>query len=166
MKIIGIDPGLTKTGWGLVSCSNNNLSFIASGTIHTNAKEPIHKRILTIHQGIYHITSTYQPEIAAIEETFINNNPSSSLKLGHARGAIMLSLSLQEDLKIFEYSTTAVKKSVVGVGRADKNQVGTMIKHLLPNSNAKSEDEADALAVAICHNNHSNIPTFNLNLKS
>lgn len=154
MKILGIDPGLTKTGWGLILTNNNNLSFIASGTIYTDAKDPIHKRICYIHQNISQIIDLYQPNHAAIEKTFINTNPTSSLKLGHARGAIMLSLSLKNDLEIFEYSTTAVKKAVVGVGRADKNQVATMIKYLLPKSLAKTEDESDALAVALCHNNN------------
>ena len=156
MKILGIDPGLTKTGWGLISSINNNLSFIDSGTIYTNPKQPIHERISYIHQNIMEMVAKYQPNHAAIEETFINTNPLSSLKLGHARGAIMLSLSLNQGLEIFEYSTTAVKKAVVGVGRADKNQVGAMIKYLLPKSLAKTEDEADALAVAICHNNNAN----------
>lgn len=154
MKILGIDPGLTKTGWGLISCANNNLSFIDSGTIYTNPKQPLYQRIAHIHQNIVQVVDLHQPNQAAIEETFINNNPLSSLKLGHARGAIMLSLSLNEGLDVFEYSSTAVKKAVVGVGRADKKQVGAMIKFLLPKSLAKTEDEADALAVAICHNNH------------
>ncbi len=154
VKILGVDPGLTKTGWGLISCDGNNISFLASGTIYTNAKESIHQRISHLHHGIIEVVKLYNPHQAAIEETFINNNPTSSLKLGHARGALMLSLSLNKDLEIFEYSTTAVKKAVVGVGRADKNQVATMIKYLLPKSSAKTEDESDALAVAICHNNH------------
>jgi crossover junction endodeoxyribonuclease RuvC len=155
MIILGVDPGLTKTGWGLISCINNNLSFIASGTIYTVVKEPIHKRIACLHRGLFDVVKQYQPHQAAIEETFINTNPASSLKLGHARGAIMLTLSLNEELEIFEYSTTAVKKAVVGVGRADKHQVATMIKYLLPKSTAKTEDESDALAIAICHNNNS-----------
>jgi crossover junction endodeoxyribonuclease RuvC len=154
MKILGVDPGLTKTGWGLISSINNNLSFIASGTIYTDAKQPIYKRILHLHKNIIEVVSSYQPDQLAIEETFINSNPTSSLKLGHARGAIMLSLTLNNNLDIFEYSTTAVKKAVVGVGRADKNQVATMIKYLLPSSSAKTEDESDALAVAICHNSY------------
>ena len=156
MRILGIDPGLTKTGWGLISSVNNNISFIASGTIYTNPKEQIHQRIHYLHTNIMEVIFQYNPKQAAIEETFINTNPLSSLKLGHARGAIMLSLALNKDLEIFEYSTTAVKKAVVGVGRADKNQVGAMIKYLLPKSIVKTEDESDALAVAICHCNHSN----------
>lgn len=154
MKILGIDPGLTKTGWGLISVKNNSLSFIASGTIYSNAKELLHQRIFYLHQNIEEVVKTFQPNHVAIEKTFINKNPTSSLKLGHARGAIMLSISLNTDLEIFEYSTTAVKKAVVGVGRADKNQVAAMIKYLLPKSLAKTEDESDALAVAICHNNN------------
>jgi crossover junction endodeoxyribonuclease RuvC len=154
MKILGIDPGLKKTGWGLISVKENNISFIASGTIKTNEKQPLHKRIVDIHQGLIRVTELYKPNQAAIEETFINSNPISSLKLGHARGVAMLSLSLSKNIEIFEYSATAVKKAITGFGRADKNQIATMIKYLLPNSDSKTEDESDALAIAICHNNH------------
>jgi crossover junction endodeoxyribonuclease RuvC len=157
MKILGIDPGLNKTGWGLISVEGNNISFIDSGTIKTNAKDPIHKRIVHIHKNIIKIMEQHKPHQAAIEETFINNNPISSLKLGHARGVIMLSLSLNNNIDIFEYSATAVKKTITGFGRADKNQISVMIKYLLPSSNAKTEDESDALAIAICHNSHSQL---------
>jgi crossover junction endodeoxyribonuclease RuvC len=152
--ILGIDPGLTKTGWGIISVKQNNISYIASGTIHTDAKQEMAERLNFLHQNISQILSNYKPDEAAIEETFVNKNPVSSLKLGQARGAIILSLSLA-NIKIAEYASTSVKKAVVGVGRAEKHQVGAMIKILLPKSNCKSEDEADALAVAICHNNNS-----------
>ncbi len=153
MKIIGIDPGLTKTGVGIIEVKNNSLSFISSQTIHTSASDSLVSRLTKFHESLTEIIKNYQPDEAAIEETFVNNNPVSSLKLGHARGALILTLGLC-GLKVTEYSTTAVKKAVTGVGRADKNQIGAMIKILLPKSNAKSEDEADALAVAICHNNN------------
>ena len=153
-KILGVDPGLTKTGLGIIEVINNNLSFIACTTIHTNASDPLTDRLQHLHKSLTEFIKIHQPDEAAIEETFININPTSSLKLGHARGSLMLSLGLC-DLKIKEYSTTAVKKAVVGVGRADKNQIGRMIKILLPKSTCKTEDEADALAVAICHNNNS-----------
>ncbi len=155
MKIIGIDPGLTKTGVGIIEVKNNSLFFIASATIHSKPSESLADRLSHFHQELTEIIKNHKPDEAAIEETFINTNPTSSLKLGHARGALILSLGLC-GLKVAEYSTTAVKKSVVGVGRAEKQQVQMMIKVLLPKANFKTEDEADALAVAICHNNNYN----------
>jgi crossover junction endodeoxyribonuclease RuvC len=152
MIILGIDPALTQTGWGLISSHKNNLSFIACGTIKTDAKQDLSHRLYHIYQSIIEVINLYKPDEVAIEETFINTNAVSSLKLGHARGVLMLSVAVS-GLKIFEYSSTSIKKTVVGVGRADKNQVGVMIKYLLPKALVKTEDEADALAVAICHNN-------------
>jgi crossover junction endodeoxyribonuclease RuvC len=155
MRILGIDPGLTKTGFGIIEIKNNNFIFINSGTIYTDAKEPIANRLYYLHDSLTMIIKEHFPDEAAIEETFVNINPASSLKLGQARGSLILTLGLS-NLKVFEYSSTAVKKSVVGVGKAKKEQVMMMIKVLLPKSNCKSEDEADALAVAICHNNNKN----------
>ena len=153
MRIIGIDPGLTKTGVGIIEVKNNSLFFIASQTIHSSPADPLVVRLNHFHQSLTEIIKIYQPTEAAIEETFVNMNPVSSLKLGQARGALILTLGIC-GLKVAEYASTAVKKAVVGVGRADKNQVQTMIKILLPKANFKTEDEADALAVAICHNNN------------
>lgn len=155
MKIIGIDPGLTKTGVGIIEVKNNSLFFVASETIYTKPSEAFASRLQHFHDTLSKIIALHQPHESAIEETFINENPTSSLKLGHARGALILTLSLH-GLKVSEYATTAVKKAVVGVGRADKNQVQMMVKVLLPNANFKTEDEADALAVAICHHSHRN----------
>lgn len=152
MRIIGVDPGLTKTGLGIIEVKNNSLSFIASTTIHTSAADSLSQRLQEFHDAVTDFIKLYQPHEAAIEETFINSNPTSSLKLGHARGALILSLGLC-GLKVHEYSATAVKKAVVGVGRAEKQQVQAMIKILLPKAGFRSEDEADALAIAICHNN-------------
>ncbi len=156
MKIIGIDPGLTKTGVGIIEVKNNSLSFISSQTIQTSASDSLVSRLTKFHESLTEIIKNYQPDEAAIEETFVNNNPVSSLKLGHARGALILTLGLC-GLKVTEYSTTAVKKAVTGVGRAEKTQIQAMIKILLPKSDSKSEDEADALAVAICHNNNKHL---------
>jgi crossover junction endodeoxyribonuclease RuvC len=156
MKIIGIDPGLTKTGVGIIEVKNNNFFFIAAQTIYSRASDPFVARLHHFHTMLVKIIKTYQPDEAAIEETFLNKNPVSSLKLGHARGALILSLGLC-GLKVAEYSTTAVKKAVVGLGRAEKTQIQMMIKILLPQGDFKTEDEADALAVAICHNNHKRI---------
>jgi crossover junction endodeoxyribonuclease RuvC len=153
MKIIGIDPGLTKTGVGIIEVKNNTLSFIACETIYSKPQEPFATRLHHFHTSLTQIIKIHQPFEAAIEETFINSNPTSSLKLGHARGALILTLSLC-GLSVAEYSSTAVKKAVVGAGRAEKAQVQMMVKVLLPKANFKTEDEADALAIAICHNNN------------
>ncbi len=150
MKIIGIDPGLTKTGVGIIEIKNNSLSFVASETIYSSPSEPLATRLQHFYQSLAEIIKIHQPHEAAIEETFVNKNPISSLKLGHARGALILTLGLC-GLKVAEYSATAVKKAVVGVGRAEKEQIQAMVKILLPKANFKTEDEADALAIAICH---------------
>jgi crossover junction endodeoxyribonuclease RuvC len=153
MRIIGVDPGLTKTGIGIIEVKNNSIFFVASDTIYTKASDSFASRLNHFHHSLMKIIQEYRPDDSAIEETFINTNPTSSLKLGHARGALILTLSLC-NLEVAEYSTTAVKKAVVGVGRAEKTQVQMMIKILLPKANFKTEDEADALAVALCHNSH------------
>ncbi len=152
-RIIGIDPALTKAGWGVIEVSGNSFKFVACGLIKTDANLELSKRLLHLHQELILAVQLYKPHEAVIEETFLNMNPTSSLKLGHARGALMLTLGLC-GLSVFEYSTTAIKKTVVGVGRAEKTQIQAMIKILLPNNKAKSEDEADALAAAICHANN------------
>lgn len=155
MRVIGIDPGLTKTGIGIVDHSKSGvLSFVACDTIYSSAQDLISLRLHHFHDSILKLIELYKPNIAAIEETFLNKNPNSSLKLGHVRGAIILSLSLS-DLPVFEYSSTAIKKSVTGQGKAPKEQVQAMVKILLPKNTFKTEDEADALATAICHINNS-----------
>ena len=148
--ILGIDPGLQHTGWGVISANGNQLSFVACGTIHSKAKNDMAQRLVELHDGIKQAIALYRPQEAAVEETFVNKNNISSLKLGQARGAILLSLAL-EGLSVAEYSTNLVKKSVVGAGHADKQQVAMMVKTLLPASNATGADASDALAVAICH---------------
>jgi crossover junction endodeoxyribonuclease RuvC len=151
--ILGIDPGLTKTGWGVIKVDSSVISYVASGTIKSSSDQNIFLRLNNLHKFITEVMSIYKPSEAAIEKTFVNKNPLSSLKLGQARGALMLSLSMRECLDVKEYASTEVKKAVVGVGRADKRQVSYMVKMILPRVNIKSEDEADALAVAICHVN-------------
>jgi crossover junction endodeoxyribonuclease RuvC len=151
-RIIGIDPGLTKTGVGIIDVKNNQIYFVASKTIYSKPSEPLAERLNHFYHHLTDLIKLYKPSESAIEETFVNVNPLSSLKLGHVRGALILSLGLC-NLKVAEYSTTAVKKAIVGVGRAEKAQIQMMIKILLPKADFKTEDEADALAVAICHNN-------------
>lgn len=158
-KILGVDPGLTKTGLGLIEVKNNTLHFIACDTIYTKVSDPLVVRLSHLHASLMAFIQLHRPDESAIEETFVNTNPTSSLKLGHARGALMLTLGLC-GLSVAEYSATAVKKAVVGVGRADKHQVMAMMNILLPKATFKTEDEADALAVAMCHNNHKGFAKF------
>ncbi|MDE3015781.1 MAG: crossover junction endodeoxyribonuclease RuvC [Pseudomonadota bacterium] len=148
--ILGIDPGLQRTGWGVIASKSNQLSFIDCGVIATDADAGMAERLKQLHDGIAAAIAKHHPQEAAVEETFINKSGSSSLKLGQARGAILLSLSLS-GLTVYEYGANKVKKSVVGSGHADKNQVGMMVKILLPSSTARQADAADALAVAIAH---------------
>ncbi len=150
MRILGIDPGLVKTGWGIIEYHRGRLSYVAAGTITPPARTPMAERLFRLHGGIHDVVQMHSPRYAAIEETFVNMNPASTLKLGNARGAIMLSLAIA-GLPVAEYAPLLVKKSVVGVGRADKGQVGMMIKTLLPACDVTGADALDALAIAICH---------------
>ena len=159
MIVLGVDPGLIKTGFGIVAFINNNLKYIASGTIFTDTRMSIESRLKNIYDELTKIIKEYKPDFFSIEETFVNNNPISSLKLGQARGVAILcagenNLKVFEYKPIFEYKPNTIKKSVTGVGKATKDQVGMMVKTLLPVVNLKTEDEADALAIAICHVNN------------
>ena len=154
MLILGIDPALINTGWGVISYKDNNLKYIASGTIKISAKNTLDKRLKNINSELQKILDIYKPDICAIEETFVNKNPVSSLKLGHARGAIILTVAMF-GIEITEYPANKIKKTVTGAGKADKEQVQAMIKVLLPTADCKTHDEADALAVAICHSSYS-----------
>ena len=154
MIILGIDPGLNKTDWGIISYEKNVLKFIACGTIKTSDKDDTCKRLAAISEGIKKVIIEHDPDVAAIEETFVNNNGPSSLALGQARGAAILTLG-QHGLSVSEYAATLVKKTVTGNGHAEKTQISAMVKMLLPGSSADSADSADALAVAICHSSHS-----------
>lgn len=148
--ILGIDPGLRRTGWGIIQSTGNQLSFVDCGLIKSIPNATLAERLKQLHQQLEKICQKHSIDEAAIEETFVNNNAASALKLGHARGSLLLSLCLA-NLPVFEYSATMVKKSVVGKGHADKHQVGMMVQTLLPKSKADNADSADALAVAICH---------------
>lgn len=156
--ILGIDPGLQHTGWGVIESVGSKLSFIACGTIHTTPKAPMAARLSHLSVELQRIMDCYKPESAGIEETFVNKNAQSSLKLGHARGALMLTMG-QANLPLSEYAALLVKKTVTGVGRAEKGQIKAMLKVLLPQANPESEDAADALAVAICHAHHGVLST-------
>lgn len=152
-RVLGIDPGLQCTGWGVVEQDGNKLRFVESGVVKTDSKAPLDERLRTLYEGIKKICDFYQPNEAAIEETFVNKNPGSSLKLGQARGAVLLTLALA-NLPVQEYAATLVKKSVVGVGRAEKNQIAAMVQILLPGARGVTHDALDALAVALCHLQH------------
>lgn len=149
--ILGIDPGLNKTGWGVIAAVGNKLSCLGSGTIITKkSTEGDAPRLAIINTKLTAIIAQFQPTSMAIEEVYVNNNARTSLKLGQARGVSMLT-GAQNGLVVAEYTPLLVKKSVVGYGRADKNQIGHMVNLLLPTAKPNSEDAADALAVAITH---------------
>lgn len=152
IRIIGIDPGLQRTGWGVIDVNGNRLSHVAHGVIKTRASDATADRLKDIFVGLSGVIELWKPLEAAVEETFVNNNPASALKLGLARGVAMLTPA-QKGLDVAEYAANLVKKSVVGAGHADKAQVQMMINVLLPGVMAVP-DAADALAVAICHAHH------------
>jgi crossover junction endodeoxyribonuclease RuvC len=153
MRVIGIDPGLQNTGWGIVEADGNRLIHIANGAVHsTTAFDPA-SRLKQLHDGLVAVIDQYRPDAAAVEETFVNKNPASALKLGLARGVALLVPALA-GLEVGEYPANLVKKSVVGVGHASKDQVQMMVARLLPGVKLESADSADALAVAICHIHH------------
>ncbi|MFP4314386.1 MAG: crossover junction endodeoxyribonuclease RuvC [Alphaproteobacteria bacterium] len=150
MKILGIDPGLQKCGWGVIEHHGSSLKFVASGVIKPKVSLSLAARLALIHQGLSEIIKVHQPDGAAVEETFVNKNPASALKLGQARG-VALAVPAIYGFEVAEYGANKIKKSVVGNGHASKEQIGLMIRTLLPACGQISEDEADALAVAITH---------------
>lgn len=150
MIILGLDPGLGITGWGVISSEGNRLSHIANGQIKTDPKMALASRLLKLDLELTDLLLEYKPDAAAVEEVFVNSNPQSTLKLGQARGVVLLGAS-RTGIEVGEYAARAVKKSVVGVGKADKDQVQAMIKILLPGVKLAGADAADALAVAITH---------------
>lgn len=154
--ILGIDPGLINTGWGIISSYQNQLKFISCGVITPNVKLPIEQRLKNIHVELEKIIHLYNPDEVAMEDIFVNRNNLTSLKLGYARGASIATIGLAEK-QFFEYTPNLVKKAVVGKGKADKTQVQYMINQILPKANVTNEHAADALAVAICHANSRNL---------
>ncbi|MGL5362145.1 MAG: crossover junction endodeoxyribonuclease RuvC [Bosea sp. (in: a-proteobacteria)] len=152
-RIIGIDPGLRRTGWGIVTSEGTRLTFVACGIVESDAALTLAERLRQLHAGLEAVLQEHAPDEAAVEETFVNRDPQSALKLGQARGIALVVPALR-GLSVDEYAANLVKKTVVGVGHADKVQVQAMIRVLLPKANTKSADAADALAVAICHAQH------------
>lgn len=156
IRIIGIDPGLRNCGWGIIEADGSRLSFVACGAVHSNAKLDLASRLRQIHEGLSAIIHDHMPVEAAVEETFVNRDPQSALKLGQARGVAMV-VPAQAGLPVAEYAANVIKKTVVGAGHAQKQQVAMMIGILLPKAGPQSADAADALAVAICHAQHRGI---------
>ncbi len=156
MRILGLDPSLSSTGWGIVEVEGNKLKYVADGFIKTDAKIDIADRLAIIHAKLSEIIEIYKPDEAAIEQVFMNDNPVSTIKLGMARGVVILAPALY-NITVVEYEPNKVKKAVVGVGKAAKEQVMTMVKILLPNCSPKNADSSDALAIAICHFNYRNV---------
>ena len=164
MLLLGLDPGLRHTGWCVINSIQDKNSWVASGNISPKISLTLSERLKGIHQGLVSIIKEYQPSVAAIEEVFVNMNGQSSLKLGMARGTAITACSINE-MPVHEYSPTRVKQSVTGSGRSKKDQVASMVNILLPGCEIKSEDESDALAVAICHTIFANSKIHQMNLR-
>jgi crossover junction endodeoxyribonuclease RuvC len=153
IRILGIDPGLRRTGWGLIEAIGNRLIYVACGSVHTDERDGLAPRLVTLHDGLIGVIEGYQPHEAAVEQTFVNNNAVATLKLGQARGIAML-VPAKAGIMVAEYAPNLVKKTIVGAGHSEKTQIRAMIGVLLPKADPQSEDAADALAVAICHAHH------------
>lgn len=152
-RLLGLDPGLRVTGWGIVSVDGNRLSHVADGTVKVAPTGSLAERLALLYRGLVDIIVAYEPEEAAVEETFVNRNPASTLRLGQARGVVLLAPALA-GVAVHEYSANLIKKSLVGTGHATKDQVTMMVRTLLPGAKPSAADAADALAVAVCHAHH------------
>lgn len=152
MRVLGIDPGLRNLGWGIIDVSGSRLSHVASGVCRTMGTD-LAQRLLSLHEQLTAVVTEHAPDMAAVEQTFVNRDGAATLKLGQARGIAML-VPAQAGLPIGEYAPNAVKKAVVGVGHADKVQIAHMVRLHLPGAVPASPDAADALAIAICHAHH------------
>jgi crossover junction endodeoxyribonuclease RuvC len=153
IRILGIDPGLRRTGWGIVEIAGNRLSFLGCGSVTTNDRDALALRLLALHDGLARILAEFRPDEAAVEQTFVSKGAQSTLKLGQARGIAMV-VPARAGVPVSEYAPNLVKKSIVGAGHGDKAQVRMMIGVLLPKADPNSEDAADALAIAVTHAHH------------
>jgi crossover junction endodeoxyribonuclease RuvC len=153
IRIIGIDPGLRRTGWGLIEADGNRLIHVACGSLQTDERAALSERLLTIHDGLAAVVERFRPHEAAVEATFVNTNAAATLKLGQARGVAML-VPARTGLPVAEYAPNVIKNTVVGTGHGEKAQIRMMIGVLLPRADPQSEDAADALAIAVCHAHH------------
>lgn len=152
-RIIGIDPGLRRTGWGVIDAVGNSVKFVASGSVTSDADEDLARRLVSIHDGLDAILHEYQPDEAAVEITFVNKDAGATLKLGQARGVVMLAPA-RRGLPVAEYAPNAVKKAIVGAGHAEKQQIRVMVNVLMPKATFTTDDAADALAIALTHAHH------------
>lgn len=157
IRILGIDPGLRRTGWGIIESDGVRLVYVASGVITAAADDDLAYRLRQLYEGVRGVILSFEPREAAVEETFVNENPRSTLKLGQARGAALLAPAMS-GLHVAEYTPNLIKKSITGSGHAEKQQIQAMIGFLLPKAKFECADEADALAVAVTHANHRGSP--------
>ncbi len=153
MRLIGLDPSLVQTGWGIIDVQGRNLSFVASGAIRTRTRDTLAERLGLIDAELGKVLASHAPDEAALEQVFGNRNPRSTLALGQARGAVIVAVA-RGRLPVHEYAATTVKQAVTGHGHASKEQVAALVRMQLPRSKAETHDASDALAVAICHANH------------
>jgi len=153
LRLLGIDPGLRFTGWGLLESDGNRLRHLADGVIATDSTESVPERLKALHDALALLLAEHRPDEAALEETYVNRNGAATLKLGYARGVALLAPALA-GIPVAEYAALAVKRAVVGTGAAEKHQVQDMVRRLLPGARISRADAADALAVAICHAHH------------
>jgi crossover junction endodeoxyribonuclease RuvC len=154
IRIIGIDPGLRRTGWGVVESDGVRLAYVASGLIASDSEDDLAHRLRQLYQGLCEVIAAHKPQEAAVEETFVNKDARSTLKLGQARGMALLAPACA-GLRVAEYPPNVIKKTVTGTGHGEKRQIQAMVGFLLPKARFESADEADALAIAICHASHS-----------
>jgi crossover junction endodeoxyribonuclease RuvC len=153
IRILGIDPGLQRTGWGVIEIAGSSLAFVAAGTVTSSARASLADRLCQLHDGLHGLLGELRPDEAAVEATFVSHDGAATLKLGQARGVALLTVA-RAGIAVAEYAPNAVKKSVTGVGHADKRQIQMMVRMLLPRATFDTADAADALAVAICHAHH------------
>jgi len=161
VRILGIDPGLRRTGWGVIDVEGNRLMYVACGSVETRESLSLAERLVTIHEGLVRVLGDYKPMEAAVEQTFVNKDGASTLKLGQARGVAMLAPAMH-GISVAEYAPNQVKKTVVGAGHADKNQIKVMLGVLLPKADPPTADAADALAIAITHAHHRQAMTLKM----
>ena len=153
IRILGIDPGLRRTGWGVIEVEGNRLIFTACGSVATSDKASLAERLVTIHDGLAKVVTDYAPDEAAVEATFVNKDANATLKLGQARGVALL-IPARSGISVAEYAPNLVKKTIVGAGHCEKEQIRLMLRVLLPKATPQSEDAADALAIAVTHAHH------------
>jgi crossover junction endodeoxyribonuclease RuvC len=153
IRILGIDPGLRRTGWGVIGCAGNRLMYVACGSIETDSRASLADRLVAIHDGLASIVDEFRPDEAAVEATFVNRDAVATLKLGQARGIALL-VPARAGVLVAEYAPNLVKKTIVGAGHAEKAQIRLMVGVLLPKADPASEDAADALAIAVTHAHH------------